>query len=355
MILYTSGTTGPAKAAVISHRALMARMQLLRIDLDVDEADGFVAWSPMFHMGGSEHSLSTLMIGGTVFVADGFDAGYIAGLIGEHRLGWLLLVPATIERLIEALDSRGIKPLNIKRVGAMADLLPKAQIAQLSSRLDAPFLNTFGATETGIAPASRGTIPPGETPVVLSKTLSSMCALRLVDEEGGDVVDGAVGEAAVRGPTLFSGYWDNEETNARDFADGWFRMGDLFRRNADGSLDFCGRAKYLIKSGGENIYPAEIEAVLLANAAVQDAIVVAYPDTRWGEVPVAVLAANHPQPEALRADLLASCRRDLARYKCPRDLLFIDFNELPRSTSGKIVRQDVEAWLVRSGQVQVAS
>ncbi len=190
---------------------------------------------------------------------------------------------------------------------------------------------------------------------MLSKTLSSMCALRLVDEDGMDVLDGAVGEAAVRGPTLFSGYWANEETNAKDFADGWFRMGDLFRRNADGSLDFCGRAKYLIKSGGENIYPAEIEAVLLANTAVQDAIVIAYPDPRWGEVPVAVLAAEHSQPEALRAELLTSCREALARYKCPRDLLFIDFEELPRSTSGKIVRQDVETWLLHSGQVQIAS
>ncbi len=156
LILYTSGTTGPAKAAVISQRALMARMQLMRIDLDVDERDGFIAWSPMFHMGGSGHSLSTLMMGGTVFVADGFDADYIAGLIGEQRLGWLLLVPATIERLIEALDAQRVKPRGIKRVGAMADLLPKAQIAQASSRLGAPFLNTFGATETGIAPRPAG-------------------------------------------------------------------------------------------------------------------------------------------------------------------------------------------------------
>lgn len=355
LILYTSGTTGPAKAAVISQRALIARMQLLRIDLDIDEADGFVAWSPMFHMGGSEHSISTLMFGGSVFVSDGFDAHYIANTIGAHRLGWLLLVPATIERLLEALDAHNINAKGIKRVGAMADLLPTQQIAQISARLNSPFLNTFGATETGIAPASRGVIAPGVEPDNLAKRLSSMCALRLVDEHGKDVVDGEVGEAAVKGPTLFSGYWANEAANENDFFDGWFRMGDLFRRNADGNLDFCGRAKYLIKSGGENIYPAEIECVLLAHNHVQDAIVVSHPSDKWGEVPVAVLATEYTNTNTIKSQLLAACRGELASYKCPKDIVFIDFEDLPRSSSGKIVRQDVETWLREKDLVQIES
>ena len=208
-----------------------------------------------------------------------------------------------------------------------------------------PFLNTFGATETGIAPASRGTIGPGEFPDTLAKSLSSLCALRLVDGDGADVADGDVGEAAVRGPTLFSGYWNNPSANARDFRDGWFRMGDLFRRNADGTLDFCGRAKYLIKSGGENIYPAEIEAVLLADSRVKDAIVVSQRDEKWGEVPVAVLASTVDDTEDLEAELRSACRDQLAGYKCPRAFVFIEFDDLPRSSSGKIVRQDVEDWL----------
>ena len=343
LILYTSGTSGPAKAAVISQRALIARMTLLRTDLDIDADDGFIAWSPMFHMGGTEHSISTLMIGGTVFVADGFDPCYIARTLGAHRIGWLLLVPATIERVIEALDAADITPRGVKRVGAMADLLPKQQIARLSARVQAPFLNTFGATETGIAPASRATIAPGQIPATLAKTLNSLCALRLVDEAGDDVGEGEVGEAAVRGPTLFSGYWNNTAANAESFRDGWFRMGDLLRRRVDGAVDFCGRAKYLIKSGGENIYPAEIEAVLLADPRVQDAIVVAQADEQWGEVPVAVLASADLQ--GLEAALSAACRERLAGYKCPKAFVFIDFAALPRSLSGKILRADVEAWL----------
>ena len=322
-----------------------ARMTLLRTDLDIDADDGFIAWSPMFHMGGTEHSISTLMIGGTVFVADGFDPHYIARTLGAHRIGWLLLVPATIERVIAALDAADITPRGVKRVGAMADLLPKQQIARLSARVQAPFLNTFGATETGIAPASRATIAPGQIPATLAKTLNSLCALRLVDEAGDDVGEGEVGEAAVRGPTLFSGYWNNTAANAKSFRDGWFRMGDLFRRRADGAVDFCGRAKYLIKSGGENIYPAEIEAVLLADPRVQDAIVVAQADEQWGEVPVAVLASASADLQGLEEALSAACREHLAGYKCPKAFVFIDFAALPRSLSGKILRADVEAWL----------
>lgn len=350
LILYTSGTTGPAKAALISQRALIARMTLLRLDLDVAPEDGYLAWSPMFHMGGTEHSISTLMMGGSVFVADGFDVDYIVRVIAENRLGWLLLVPATIERLLEALDRTGTSPAGIKRVGAMADLLPKAQIAEISARLNAPFLNTFGATETGIAPASRGSFAPGELPMRLSKSLNSLCALRLVDSQGREVPDGVAGVAQVKGPTLFSGYWGNEESNARDFSDGWFQMGDLFVRNGDGTVDFVGRAKYLIKSGGENIYPAEIEAVLLADARVRDAIVVAQPDEKWGEIPVAVLACDGRDQDALALDLLAECRRQLAGYKVPKALHFIDFDELPRSSSGKIVREDIERWLQNRGR-----
>jgi fatty-acyl-CoA synthase len=345
LILYTSGTTGPAKAALISQRAIIARMTLLQMDLEVEPEDGFLAWSPMFHMGGTEHSISTLAMGGTVYVADGFDVDFIVETIGTARLGWLILVPATIERLLEALDAAGTEPVGIKRVGAMADLLPKAQIAAVSQRLRAPFLNTFGATETGIAPASRGVIPPGVVPTSLSKSLNSLCALRLVDAEGQEVADGNPGEAMVKGPTLFSGYWNNPETNARDFAGGWFRMGDLFTRNEDGTVDFVGRAKYLIKSGGENIYPAEIEGVLLSDSRVRDAIVVSAPDEKWGEVPVAVLASDVADGEKLAGELISRCREELAGYKVPKALHFIDFDELPRSSSGKIVREDVERWL----------
>jgi acyl-CoA synthetase (AMP-forming)/AMP-acid ligase II len=131
------------------------------------------------------------------------------------------------------------------------------------------------------------------------------------------------GELAIRGPTVFSGYWQAQETNARDFRGGWFHMGDVFRRNEDGSLDFVDRAKYMIKSGGENVYPAEIERVLLSDPRVTEAAVVRVADAEWGEVPVAFVARR--DTTIAEADLLDLCRRELARYKCPRQLQYYRF------------------------------
>jgi acyl-CoA synthetase (AMP-forming)/AMP-acid ligase II len=183
-------------------------------------------------------------------------------------------------------------------------------------------------------------IPPDAIPETLAKRKSSLCELRLVDVNGKDVPDGEPGEAAVRGPTVFSGYWNAGETNARDFADGWFRMGDLFRRNPDGSYDFVDRAKYMIKSGGENIYPAEIERVLLADARIADAVVVRKSDPKWGEVPVVFVARADETLRDVEVDTL--CRDALAGYKRPKAVHFIRFEDFPRSTTGKILRHEME-------------
>lgn len=340
IILYTSGTTGLPKGAAISHRAEIARMATLRLDLRATEQDGFIAWAPMFHMGSTDQLLGALMSGATVFVIDGFDAERIVTIMERHLLGWVLLMPGSIEPVVELLKSSGRKTRGIRAIGAMADLVPKKLASELSGLANAPFLNSFGSTETGLPPASAVLIPPGTIPETLSKRKSSLCELRLVDANGKDVPDGEPGEAAVRGPTVFSGYWNADETNARDFADGWFRMGDLFRRNPDGSYDFVDRAKYMIKSGGENIYPAEIERVLLADARIADAVVVRKSDPKWGEVPVVFIARADETLGDVEVDTL--CRDALAAYKRPKAVHFIHFNDFPRSTTGKILRHEME-------------
>ncbi|MGM0586653.1 MAG: class I adenylate-forming enzyme family protein, partial [Pseudomonadota bacterium] len=144
----------------------------------------------------------------------------------------------------------------------------------------------------------------------------------------------------IRGPTLFSGYWNAPETNAKDFRGGWFHMGDMFRRNPDGSLDFVDRAKYLIKTGGENVYPAEIERVLLSHPDVTDAVVVRAKDPRWGEAPVAFV--SRAADRAAEAELMSLCREQLAGYKRPREIRFVPVEDFPRSTSGKIQRHVLE-------------
>lgn len=345
VILYTSGTTGLPKGALISHRAEIARNMALRVDLHARESDGFVAWAPMFHMGSTDQVFGSLMSGATVFIVDGFDAEEIVDIIEGHEIGWMILMPGSIEPVVEVLAATGRRPKGIRAVGAMADLVPKRLIADLTRLAGAPYLNSFGSTETGLPPASSSLLAPGEIPKNLSKRRSAFCDLRLVDKDGNDVPDGTPGEAAVRGPTVFSGYWNAPETNARDFQDGWFRMGDLFRRNEDGSYDFVDRAKYMIKSGGENIYPAEIERVLLSDPRVSDAIVVRQSDERWGEVPVAVISRTDESLNEKEVEDI--CRRHLAGYKRPRSVHFIAFEDFPRSTTGKIQRHEMEARLKR--------
>ncbi|MBY0610924.1 MAG: AMP-binding protein [Beijerinckiaceae bacterium] len=341
IILYTSGTTGLPKGAAISHRAEIARNIVLRLDLRATEQDGFIAWAPMFHMGSTDQLLGALMSGATVFVIDGFDAERIVSIMERELLGWVLLMPGSIEPVVELLKTGKRRVRSVRAIGAMADLVPKALVAQLSGLANAPYLNSFGSTETGLPPASAVLIPPGVVPERLSKRKSTLCDLRLVDPGGNEVPNGEPGEAAVRGPTVFSGYWNADATNARDFANGWFRMGDLFRRNADGSYDFVDRAKYMIKSGGENIYPAEIERVLLADARIGDAVVVRKADPTWGEVPVAFVARADESLTDLEVDRL--CRASLAGYKRPKAVHFVRFEDFPRSTTGKILRHEMEA------------
>jgi len=344
LLLYTSGTTGLPKAALISHRAEIARMCTLRMDLKIEPGDAYLAWSPMFHMGGTEHTLSSLMFGSPVVITDGLDLEAMVHAIGRFKLGWLLLVPASVEPLLERLKGAGTTVMGVRVVGCMADLVSAAVIADVSRTLNAPFLNSFGSTETGLPPATGHLIPVGEAPNDLSKRLSSLCEVRLVDAVGNDVADGETGECLVRGPTLFSGYWNAPEANDKDFRDGWFHMGDLFRRTPTGGFMFVGRSKYLIKSGGENIYPAEVERVLLDDPRVTDAAVVRKPDPRWGEIAVAFIARNDDTLTAKVVDRI--CRGRLASYKRPREVHFIHMDEMPRSASGKIIREALERRLM---------
>ena len=342
-ILYTSGTTGLPKGALISHRAHIARSMVFAAQLALDPGDGFIAWAPMFHMASTDHALATLLRGGTVVMVDGLQSAVINAALSRHKVGWFVMMPGTLEAFIAERRANPLPVKGIKVCGAMADLVPPHQIAELTGLLDTPYLNSFGATETGLPPGTADLIAPGVVPKTLSKRVSAFCEVRLVDPDGDEVPVGMPGEMAVRGPTLFSGYWNADDTNARDFRNGFFHMGDLFRRNSDGTIDFVDRAKYLIKTGGENVYPAEIERVLLAHPRVVDAAVVRAFDAKWGESPVAFVACVDGGPQA--QELMQLCREYLAGYKRPREIRFISFDDFPRSTSGKVQRHVLEARL----------
>lgn len=370
-IIYTSGTTGMPKGAVLSERALAARLMVYVLDYGVDAEDSFMAWSPLCHMASIELALGMLLIGGKVVIMDGPDLPAIFDRLESESQANFIVFPGMADRALELLRERRPTVKALKKFGALADLFPAAQLAELTALLGVPYVNTFGSTETGMPPASAGRLPPGKIPAHYAKSQSSLCELRLVDEADHDVADGLPGELLVRGPTLFSGYWNAPQATQDAFRGGWYHTGDVFVRRPDGRLDYVDRRKYLIKSGGENIYPAEIERVVATCEGVQEAVVVRRPDARWGEVPVLVVglaqagpgeigeaggSAEPGQPggpelpeglgtPAHAAALLAHCAARLSGFKRPKRVHFIAAQALPRNGTGKIMRAEVERWV----------
>jgi len=343
IILYTSGTTGMPKGALISHRAEIARSIIARADYGLDPRRTFIAWSPLFHIGSTDSVYTTLMGGGKVVIMESLNVSELVEWTTREVIGHLTLMPGMVDRVIAEFRRTGVRPKDITACGHMADLVPRHQIAEITTLLQAPYRNSFGSTETGNPPAGRGMVPIGVVPERLSKLQNSFCRIRLVDTEDREVPVGEPGELTIRGPTLFSGYWQAPETNAEDFRGGWFHMGDVFVRNPDGTLDFVDRRKYLIKSGGENIYPAEIENALRTSPRISEAVVVRKPDARWGEVPVAFVVRND---ENLTVEEVVSlCRERIASFKTPKEVFFVADEDLPRSATGKIKRHELESEL----------
>jgi fatty-acyl-CoA synthase len=314
---------------------------LSRVDGGLRHGDGFVAWAPFFHMVALEHALHVLALGGTVHVVDGADIDRIVSLATRVPQWWLVLLRGMMDRVIEAMQARGARPAPIRIVGALADLVSPDLVAATSTTSDAPYWNTFGSTETGMLPFAGTRFAVGETPVHLGKAPNSLHEFRLVDPDDAEVAPGQSGEVVVRGPTVFSGSWNAEDVNAHEFRGGWFHMGDVFCARADGLYDYVDRAKYLIKTGAENVYPAEIERVRMSEPRVIEAVVVRRPDPKWGELPVAFVCCREPAPGA--AELIAWCGARLARYKRPKEIRCVaDPAKFPRSTSGKVQRQVLE-------------
>lgn len=346
--IYTSGTTGLPKAVVISHRAELARAAQVTIDYELERGDNYPGWGAQFHMAGVDWIVVEAVLAGTYYAIDGFDPVAISEILqtSPRPISWLFAVPGMVDPLIEHIESEGLSAedfVTIRSVGGLPDLIPPEKMQRLTELLDAPYQNTYGSTEVGHA-TSGNKIPVGVKPTeeILRKDESPFVELKLVDEVGDD--EGSVqGELAVRGPSVCSGYIGNQEANESEFEDGWFHTGDILTRNEDGTYTYVNRRKYLIKSGGENIYPAELEQVLMEHQRVDDVIVVRAPHDKWGEVPRAVVSTDSPDA-TLEEELLEMCDDRLAGYKQPYYLKFAEPGSFPRSSTGKIVREDVEEW-----------
>ena len=332
LIVYTSGTTGRPKGAVLRQEALLWNGVMSQHMHGLGSDDHVLTVLPFFHVGGLNiQTTPALHTGATVTILSRFTPDAALAAITRDRPTLTVLVPATIQAVTDHPDWAATDLSSLKAVSTGSQIVPPHLIERLVSR-GVPVLQVYGSTET--CPIAIYTRLGGDLSRAGSTGLPGLCCEAVViDDAGVELPSDKPGEIAVRGPNVFSEYWRNEAATREVLREGWFRTGDIGRRDADGYFFVHDRKKNMIISGGENIYPAEVERVLLQHPDVADCGVIGRPDPRWDEVPVAYViprAGCRADAEALKAHLLTQ----LARFKVPREFVFVD--DLPRTALGKV-------------------
>lgn len=342
MIVYTSGTTGATKGAVLTHSNLAANAITLVACWKISEGDRYLALLPLFHVHGLGNGLHSWLISGCrMRLAFRFDQRSASALFRKFKPTLIFGVPTIYVRL---LDTAVISNRDAKAIGKSARLfvsgsapLPAHVLQSFRKRYGHTILERYGMSEALmiISNPYEGERRPGTVGTPLPGV-----SVRIVDDRDAPVADGTVGEVQMKGPALFAGYWRNTAaTAAAHTEDGWFRTGDLGLRAPDGYYTLRGRRGDLIISGGFNIYPREIEELLLEDKRVREAAVVGAPDPARGEIPIAYIVAD----ESLdAAELTARCQKQLASFKTPR--AFIRVDALPRTALGKVQKHLLPKW-----------
>jgi O-succinylbenzoic acid--CoA ligase len=342
-ILYTSGTTGQPKGAMLTVGNFWWSAVGSALNLGTHADDRWLACMPLFHVGGLSILLRAAIYGIPAIVHDGFDADAVNHAIVEERVTIVSLVAVMLQRLLDARDDRPY-PDALRCVLLGGGPAPQP-LLERCARLGVPVVQTYGLTETTSQVA---TLAPEDALRRLGAAGRPLYpnALRIVAADGTDARTGEPGEIVVRGPVVMAGYAGRSEATARAIVDGWLRTGDIGRLDADGFLHVLDRRDDLVVSGGENVYPAEVEAVLLAHPSVAEAAVIGVPDDTWGQRVVAVVRLHDARAaHAGAAELLrAHCRAHLAGYKTPREFRLVT-EPLPRTASGKLRRGEVRARL----------
>jgi fatty-acyl-CoA synthase len=339
LVMYTSGTTGRAKGAVLTHGNMTwnATNQLLGFDFAQDERT--LALAPLFHIGGLNGTVNpTLLRGGCAVVVRGFDPAVTLEVIEQQRVNSFFAVPTMLDAMAREPGFRSRDLSALRSIGAAGAAVPLPTLRTWLAR-GITMQQAYGMTEAApgctvldSADAERKVGSAGR-PVFFTD-------VRVVDPEGREVAPGEVGEVVVQGPNVMAGYWEEPEQTAAVLRDGWYYTGDAGSMDEEGFLYIRDRYKDMIISGGENVYPAEVESALLELPMVVEAAVIGVPDETWGEVGLALVvpAPGHPaDPDALRAAL----RQRLAGFKVPKEVRFLD--ELPKTATGKIRKPDLRA------------
>jgi fatty-acyl-CoA synthase len=332
LIVYTSGTTGRPKGAVLRQEALLWNGVMSQHMHDLTSDDHILTVLPFFHVGGLNiQTTPALHHGATVTMLSRFTPDAALTAIARDRPTLTVLVPATMQAITDHADWPAADLSSLKAVSTGSQIVPPHLIERFVAR-GVPVLQVYGSTET--CPIAVYTRLGGELARAGSTGLPGLCCEAMViDEAGVELPPDSPGEIAVRGPNVFFEYWGNTAATDEALRDGWYRTGDIGRRDADGYFYVHDRKKNMIISGGENIYPAEVERVLLQHPDVADCGVIGRPDPRWDEVPVAYViprAGSRVDAEVLKAYVLAQ----LARFKVPREFLFVE--DLPRTALGKV-------------------
>ncbi|WP_029111759.1 fatty-acid--CoA ligase FadD5 [Mycobacterium sp. URHB0044] len=342
LIMYTSGTTGRPKGAVLTHNNIagQAMTNLFTIAPDINGDVGFVG-VPLFHIAGIGNMISGLLLGlpTVLYPLGAFDPGALLDVLEAEGVSAIFLVPAQWQAVCAAQKANprtlrlrvlswGAAPASDTVLRDMAETFPGTQI-----------FAAFGQTE--MSPVTCMLLSQDAIRKLgsVGKVIPTVAA-RVVDEDMNDVPVGQVGEIVYRAPTLMAGYWNNPKATAEAFAGGWFHSGDLVRQDDEGYVWVVDRKKDMIISGGENIYCAEVENVLAGHPAIAEVAVIGRPDEKWGEIPVAVVALGAAGAGKLSLnDLGEFLTERLARYKHPKVLEVVD--ALPRNPAGKVLKTEL--------------
>jgi len=337
ILMYTAGTTGRPKGAILTQATAFWNSVNLLIDLGFRSEDRNLVVLPMFHIGGiGLFTLPMLHLGATVVIQRTFDPAETFRLIRDERVTLFFGVPAVFQMLAgrPEFTAGGLNGVRLIMSGGAP--LPISLI-EAYDRAGWVLRQGFGMSEA--APS----IATLDHDLYLDKagSVGRICfhlEARVVDDDGRELPPGEAGELTLRGPNLFSGYWNRPEATAESWRDGWFHTGDVARIDADGCLYIVDRKKDMFISGGENVYPAEVEQAIYELDGVAEAAVVGLPDAKWGEVGLAVIVPR-PGLDLAEAEIIAYLKGRLAGFKVPKRVVFVE--ALPRNAAGKVLKREL--------------